>query len=102
MGIRNLTSIINNEVTVEKVLKSKIWKQSTPVFTYYLLKLGGFLNLDKYMLTYRLSKEPWRIEKQKRYYHELVNNLITIRLPVERRKLIINPSVRMVYNELIL
>ena len=96
------TTVINNEVTTQKILKSKIWKQSTPVFTYYLLKLGGLINLDKYMTTYRLSKEPWKLEKQKRYYHELVNSLISIKLPLERKKLIINPSVRMVYNELIL
>jgi hypothetical protein len=83
---------------------SPIWKQKTPVFSYYILKLGGLIDLDNLLVEYKLSNIKWSIVKQKKYYIFLINNLRNkIQTIKNKEKILITvPSVRMMYNELIL
>ncbi len=80
---------------------SPIWKQKTPVFSYYILKLGGMLDLDNFLLQYKLLNIKWNQVKQKKYYLFLIDNLRNKHIKKEKN-LVTLPSVRMVHNELIL
>jgi len=79
--------------------KDTLFRQSTSVFSYYIIKLVLFSNLE-----YFLSKYPiglvWTVDKQWYYYEDILKNIDMVKnIPLHSFKKD-KYSTRMVYNKL--
>lgn len=95
MGISNI-----GELFIDKKHKpKKLFKQKTSVFSYYIIKLVLFSNLDYFIKTYPLGMS-WGQENQWDYYEDILKNIDRVEdIPLKSFK---NDrfSIRMVYNKL--
>jgi len=93
MGFSTIDQLFNRKE------KGIVFEQKTSVFSYYIIKLVIFSNLE-----YFLSKYPiglvWTIDKQWDYYEDILKNIDMVKnIPLHSFKKD-KYSIRMVYNKL--
>jgi len=99
MGFKNIDDIFI-------INTNKKFKQETSVFTYYILKLGVFMNVDEFLTLFPINKIKWTVKNQLKYYMFTLGGIKQINMN-DSYKYKYNfkhnkKSVRMTYNELVI
>lgn len=77
----------------------RVFIQTTSVFSYYIVKLVLFSNLEYFLKQYPIGLE-WTVDKQWDYYEDILKNIDMVKnIPVHSFKKD-KYSIRMVYNKL--
>ena len=99
MGFSNI-----DDIFIINTNSNKKFKQETSVFTYYILKLGVFMNLDEFLRLFPINKIKWTQKNQMKYYMFILSGIKQINMDDSYKNRYkfkhSKKSVRMTYNEL--
>ena len=89
------------DIFLKKTENSKVFSQETSVFSYYIIKLILFSNMEFFLKNYPIKeKQLWKTNKQWDFYNDILSSIDYVEtiplISFKRDKY----SVRMVYNKL--